>query len=82
LRKSVTLSCWSDAGSFENDFVEALALGQSLPGTSGGNAVTYLGSRLRGWRGATVSLTGFIPFSRPNKMTSTTPLISTSKRYE
>jgi chromate transporter len=44
----------------ENDFVEALALGQSLPGTSAGNAVTYLGFRLRGWRGATVSLSGFI----------------------
>ena len=44
----------------ENDFVEALALGQSLPGTSAGNAVTYLGFRLRGWRGASVSLTGFI----------------------
>ncbi len=44
----------------EQDFVEALALGQSLPGTSAGNAVTYLGFRLRGWRGATVSMTGFI----------------------
>jgi chromate transporter len=44
----------------EHDFVEALALGQSLPGTSAGNAVTYLGFRLRGWRGATVSLIGFI----------------------
>src|SRR5437660_11376841 len=44
----------------EHDFVEALALGQSLPGTSAGNAVTYLGFRLRGWRGATVSLLGFI----------------------
>ena len=44
----------------EQDFVEALALGQSLPGTSAGNAVTYLGFRLRGWRGASVSLTGFI----------------------
>ena len=44
----------------EHDFVEALALGQSLPGTSAGNAVTYLGFRLRGWRGAAVSLTGFI----------------------
>jgi len=44
----------------EHDFVEALALGQSLPGTSAGNAVTYIGFRLRGWRGATVSLTGFI----------------------
>src|SRR5205085_5363398 len=44
----------------EHDFVEALALGQSLPGTSAGNAVTYIGFRVRGWRGATVSLTGFI----------------------
>jgi len=44
----------------EHDFVEALALGQSLPGTSAGNAVTYIGFRLRGWRGAVVSLTGFI----------------------
>ncbi len=44
----------------EQDFVEALALGQSLPGTSAGNAVTYIGFRLRGWRGAAVSLTGFI----------------------
>jgi chromate transporter len=44
----------------EHDFVEALALGQSLPGTAAGNAVTYIGFRLRGWRGATVSLTGFI----------------------
>ena len=44
----------------EHDFVEALALGQSLPGTAAGNAVTYLGFRLRGWRGAAVALTGFI----------------------
>ncbi|MGZ8848104.1 MAG: chromate transporter [Pyrinomonadaceae bacterium] len=44
----------------EQDFIEALALGQSLPGTSAGNAVTYIGFRMRGWRGAAVSLTGFI----------------------
>jgi len=44
----------------EHDFVEALALGQSLPGTSAGNAVTYIGFRLRGWRGASVALAGFI----------------------
>jgi chromate transporter len=44
----------------EHDFVEALALGQSLPGTAAGNAVTYIGFRLRGWRGASVSLSGFI----------------------
>jgi len=30
----------------EHDFIEALALGQSLPGTSAGNAVTYMGFRL------------------------------------
>jgi len=44
----------------EHDFIEALALGQSLPGTSAGNAVTYMGFRLRGWRGAAISLLGFI----------------------
>ncbi len=44
----------------EHDFVEALALGQSLPGTAAGNAVTYIGYRLRGWRGAGVSLSAFI----------------------
>ena len=44
----------------EHDFIEALALGQSLPGTSAGNAVTYMGFRLRGWRGAALSLLGFI----------------------
>jgi chromate transporter len=44
----------------EHDFVEALALGQSLPGTSAGNAVTYIGFRLRSWRGACVALAGFI----------------------
>jgi chromate transporter len=44
----------------EHDFVEALALGQSLPGTSAGNAVTYIGYRLRGWRGAAASISAFI----------------------
>ena len=44
----------------EHDFIEALALGQSLPGTSAGNAVTYIGFRLRGWRGAALSLLAFI----------------------
>ena len=44
----------------EHDFIEALALGQSLPGTSAGNAVTYMGFRLRGWRGAALSLLGFL----------------------
>lgn len=42
------------------EFAEAFALAQSLPGTNAGNAVTYIGLRLRGWRGACVSLVGFI----------------------
>src|ERR1700752_3902330 len=44
----------------EHDFIEALGLGQRRPGTTAGNAVTYIGFRLRGWRGASVSLAGFI----------------------
>lgn len=44
----------------DSEFVEVVALAQSLPGTSAGNSVTYIGLRLRGWRGAAVSLTGFI----------------------
>jgi chromate transporter len=42
------------------EFVEAVALAQSLPGTSAGNSVTYIGVRLRGWRGAAVAMGGFI----------------------
>ena len=44
----------------DSEFVEAVALAQSLPGTSAGNSVTYIGVRLRGWRGAAVAMTGFI----------------------
>jgi chromate transporter len=44
----------------DSEFAEALALAQSLPGTSAGNSVTYIGLRLRGWRGACVALVGFI----------------------
>src|ERR1044072_5458422 len=44
----------------DSEFAEAVALAQSLPGTSAGNSVTYIGLRLRGWRGAAVSLCGFI----------------------
>lgn len=44
----------------EHEFAEAFALAQSLPGTNAGNLVTYIGLRLRGWRGAAVGLTGFI----------------------
>lgn len=44
----------------DTEFVEGFALAQSLPGTNAGNTVTYVGFRLRGWRGASVSLAGFI----------------------
>jgi chromate transporter len=44
----------------DSEFAEALALAQSLPGTSAGNSVTYIGLRLRGWRGAAVAMSGFI----------------------
>ncbi|HKP46321.1 MAG TPA: chromate transporter [Pyrinomonadaceae bacterium] len=44
----------------EQDFTSGFALAQSLPGTAAGNTATYVGLRLRGWRGAVVSLAGFI----------------------
>ena len=44
----------------DSEFVEVVALAQSLPGTTAGNSATYIGLRLRGWRGAAVSLSGFI----------------------
>ena len=44
----------------EHEFSEAFALAQSLPGTSAGNAATYIGLKLKGWRGASVALVGFI----------------------
>lgn len=44
----------------EHEFAEAFAFAQSLPGTNAGNAVTYIGFRLRGWRGASVAMAGFI----------------------
>src|SRR5678815_3486714 len=44
----------------DSEFVEAVALAQSLPGTSAGNSVTYIGVRLRGWRGAVAAMGGFI----------------------
>ena len=44
----------------DSEFAEALALAQALPGTSAGNSVTYIGLRLRGWRGAAVAMAGFI----------------------
>jgi chromate transporter len=44
----------------DSEFAETVALAQSLPGTSAGNSVTYIGVRLLGWRGATVAMSGFI----------------------
>ena len=44
----------------DHEFAEAFALAQSLPGTTAGNAATYIGLRLRGWRGALVAMVGFI----------------------
>lgn len=44
----------------DHEFAEAFALAQSLPGTNAGNIVTYIGLRLRGWRGATVAMVAFI----------------------
>jgi chromate transporter len=44
----------------DTEFAEAVALAQSLPGTSAGNSVTYVGLRLRGWRGASAAMAGFV----------------------
>jgi chromate transporter len=44
----------------ERDFASGFALAQTLPGTAAGNVATYVGLRLRGWRGAGVSIAGFI----------------------
>src|SRR5262245_57631708 len=44
----------------DHEFAECFALAQSLPGTNAGNAATYIGLLLRGWRGADVALAGFI----------------------
>lgn len=44
----------------EQDFASGFALAQTLPGTSAGNMATYVGLRLRGWRGAGVAIAGFI----------------------
>jgi chromate transporter len=44
----------------DHEFAETFALAQSLPGTSAGNAATYIGFRLRGWQGSAVALIGFI----------------------
>jgi chromate transporter len=44
----------------EQDFASGFALAQTLPGTAAGNVATYVGLRLRGWRGAGAAIAGFI----------------------
>src|SRR5882762_4956952 len=44
----------------EQEFAPGFALAQTLPGTAAGNVATYVGLKIRGWRGATVAMTGFI----------------------
>jgi chromate transporter len=44
----------------EQEFASGFALAQTLPGTSAGNITTYVGLKIRGWRGACVSMAGFI----------------------
>jgi chromate transporter len=44
----------------EQEFASGFALAQTLPGTAAGNIATYVGLRIRGWRGAVVSIAGFI----------------------
>src|SRR4030095_11850891 len=44
----------------EDEFAAGFALAQTLPGTAAGNLATYVGLKLRGWRGASVAICGFI----------------------
>jgi chromate transporter len=44
----------------EQEFAAGFALAQSLPGTAAGNVATYVGLKVRGWRGAGVAISGFI----------------------
>ena len=44
----------------EQEFASGFALGQTLPGTSAGNVATYVGLKIRGWRGAGAAIAGFI----------------------
>ncbi|HEV7798998.1 MAG TPA: chromate transporter [Pyrinomonadaceae bacterium] len=44
----------------DQEFASGFALAQTLPGTAAGNVATYVGLKLRGWRGAGVSISGFI----------------------
>lgn len=44
----------------EQEFAAGFALAQSLPGTAAGNVTSYVGLKVRGWRGAAVALIGFV----------------------
>lgn len=44
----------------EEEFLDAVSLAQSLPGANAANAITYIGLRLAGLRGAVVSVVAFI----------------------
>jgi chromate transporter len=44
----------------EQEFAAGFALAQTLPGTAAGNTATYVGLRVRGWKGAAVAISGFI----------------------
>jgi chromate transporter len=44
----------------EEEFLDAVSLAQSLPGANTANAITYIGLKLAGIRGAIVSVTSFV----------------------
>jgi chromate transporter len=44
----------------EEEFLDAVSLAQSLPGANTANAITYIGLKLGGIRGAIVSVTSFV----------------------
>ena len=44
----------------DREFLDAVSLAQSLPGANAANAITYIGLRLAGLRGALVSVAGFV----------------------
>lgn len=44
----------------EEEFLDAVSLAQSLPGANAANAITYVGLKLGGLRGALVSVSSFI----------------------
>lgn len=44
----------------ENEFLDAISLAQSLPGANAVNAITYIGLKLAGVRGALISAASFI----------------------